>query len=93
MKNKIGLIGLMIIALAITAWMNRYNYIADSHHGIYRINRLTHEVDTTYIGEEYWSKLKEANDRPVEPAPPAEPASVQDRKLYEDAIKDMKREQ
>lgn len=67
MKNRISLIGLALIVVAPLAWMNAYGYMIDGGHGIYRINRFTHEVDYG-DSRDGWNRIDEASEWPAKQA-------------------------
>lgn len=47
--------------IALLAWFNLYQYVPDSAHGLYRINRMTDTVAYD-MGGEGWTTVKEEGD-------------------------------
>lgn len=47
-----------LVAGAIFAWANLYEYTTAGGHGIYRSNRVTHETMFSYGGKD-WKSVKE----------------------------------
>lgn len=61
MMNKTIYIFVALVLVVALGWVNVYDYIPDGTHGIYRINRLTHQVDFDMNGDE-WRAVRGGGD-------------------------------
>lgn len=64
-KNKLLYIMAAVSAAAVLGWVGLYDYIPDNHHGLWRINRLTHQA---YYAENNgdWQTVKEPVSNPFD---------------------------
>ena len=58
MKNKAFFAVLGIFLLILIGWMNAYDYKVVGTRAIYRINRLTHQVDVAKPHQWHWKTIE-----------------------------------
>jgi hypothetical protein len=46
-KNKLTYILSAVAVALVLGWFGAYDYIPDGHHGLWRINRITHQTSYT----------------------------------------------
>lgn len=79
--NKAIYIIAAIVLVAALGWINIYDYMPDSSHGMYRINRLTHQVYYDINGDGWMAVKGEGFDIST-----AKPSAHE--YLYEDVVGD-----